>query len=263
LHIVNLKKAMLHTAQFRYYEELNDYLPVDKRKKGFSYEFTGNPTVIDVVESMGVPHAEIDLILANGTPVSFSYRLQDNDIISVYPVFESIDISPVIRLREKPLREPQFIVDVHLGKLAKYMRMAGFDTLYNNRYDKTEIVELAADQNRIILTRSGSVLKDESVIRGLRIMSSNPTEQLYEVIHRLDLYSHFRPFSRCMICNGLLAQTDKESILDLLHEKTKRYYDEFYRCTSCKKIYWNGSHYEKMKQFIEQIRKSCNNNSNM
>ncbi|MBN1293701.1 MAG: twitching motility protein PilT, partial [Candidatus Latescibacteria bacterium] len=144
---------MTKHAQFRFYEELNDFLPTEKRKIDFTYEFDGTPSIKDVVEALGVPHTEIDLILVNGASVDFSYHMCDVDIISVYPVFESLDISPVTHLREKPLREPKFILDVHLGKLAKYMRLLGFDTVYDNLYDDHEIVALAVAQKRTILTR--------------------------------------------------------------------------------------------------------------
>ena len=144
---------MPKSAKFRFYEELNDFLPLDKRKKIFSYNFEGNPSVKDAVEAIGVPHTEIDLILANSKSVAFSYHLQDGDMISVYPVFESMDISNVTHLREKPLRKPKFILDVHLGKLAKYLRMLGFDALYETDYKDSRIVNIAKTQNGTILTR--------------------------------------------------------------------------------------------------------------
>ncbi len=247
---------MPKSAKFRFYEELNDFLPLDKRKKVFSYDFEGNPSVKDAVEAIGVPHIEIDLILANSKSVVFSYHLQDCDMISVYPVFESMDISNVTHLREKPLREPKFILDVHLGKLARYLRLLGFDTLYETDYKDSRIEKIAQTQNRTILTRDVSILKIKSVTHGYWIRSQHPVEQLTEVIRRFDLNSNIKPFSRCTVCNGIVEKVTKESVMNRLPPKTKLYYEEFYQCESCKKVYWKGSHYDNMKNFIETLRKN-------
>ncbi len=245
---------MSKRATFRFYEELNDFLPEHKKKTLFLYDFEGNPSVKDAIEAIGVPHTEVDLILVNSKSVMFSYHLQDGDMISVYPVFESLDISDVTHLRDKPLREPKYVLDVHLGKLAKYLRMLGFDTLYENNYEDTEIIEIAKNQNRIILTRDVSILKNKTVTHGYWIRSQYPKKQLEEVIVRFDLFSNIKPFYRCLVCNGILTKTKKESINNKLQPKTKQYYDEFYQCKSCEKVYWKGSHYYKMKNFIESLR---------
>lgn len=244
---------MPKTAKFRFYEELNDFLTIDKKKSWFSYDFMGNPTVKDAVESIGVPHTEIDLILVNSKSVTFSHRLQDGNMVSVYPVFESMDISNVTHLREKPLRKPKYILDVQLGKLAKYLRMLGFDTLFENNYDDSEIVKIAKAEKRTILTRNVSILKIKAVTHGYWIRSQKPIEQITEVLLRFDLYSNIKSLSRCIACNGIIKKTTIESVMHKLQPKTKRYYNEFYQCASCKKVYWKGSHYYKMKSFIEKI----------
>ncbi len=241
-------------AQFRFYEELNDFLPAEKRKVTFTYNFMGSPSVKDAVEAIGVPHTEIDLILVNGKSVSFSYHLAEGDDISVYPVFESMDIAEVTRLREKPLREAKFVLDVHLGRLAKYLRMFGFDTLYDNSYSDSEIVNISAEGKRIILTRDTGLLKNKKVKRGYWIRSQYPKEQLKEVMLRFDLFSNIKPFCLCMECNGNIEEVKKELIIDNLQPKTKEYYDEFYRCISCEKIYWKGTHYESMIKLIKNIK---------
>ena len=240
-------------AHFRFYEELNDFLPAEKKKIRFPYEFQGKPSVKDAIEALGVPHTEVDLILVNGVSVSFSYHLIDNDTISVYPVFESLDISPLIHLREKPLRDLKFILDVHLGKLATYLRMLGFDTLYENSYDDLTIVRLSNEQKRIILTRGTGLLKMKAVTHGYRIRSENPDEQVVEVLQRFDARSSIKPLCRCLVCNSLIKKIAKDEIIHLLEEKTKRYYDEFYQCNSCQKIYWKGSHCLRMKQFVDSV----------
>ncbi len=240
-------------AYFRFYEELNDFLPPQRKKTKFPYEFEGRPSVKDAIESIGVPHTEVDLVLANGESVPFSFHLGDGDTISVYPVFESMDISPVTRLRPKPLRTLKFVLDVHLGKLAKYMRMLGFDTLYETGYDDMDIVAIAGNEKRIILTRHRELLKMKVVTHGYWIRSTNPLKQAAEVIHRFDMISSSKPFYRCLACNGIIMKTDKESVLPCIEAGTKRYYEEFSRCTSCGKIYWKGTHYERMERIIEKL----------
>ncbi len=241
-------------AEFRYYEELNDFLPREKRKQSFPFTFKLNQTVKDAIESMGVPHTEVDLILANGRSVDFGYQLRNGDRIAVYPVFESFDIGPVTRLRPQPLREPRFVLDVHLGKLCKYLRMLGFDTVYRNDLDDVEIVDISRHENRIILTRDLGILKNGQVTHGYWLRSQDPRKQLREVIRRFDLQNQIRPFFRCTVCNGFVEKVDKNEVAHLLRENTRNCFKDFFRCTNCKKIYWEGSHFDSMQAFISRIR---------
>ena len=245
---------MAKVAQFRFYEELNDFLPNKKKKILFPYPFEGNPAIKDAIEAIGVPHTEVDLILVNGNSVSFQYQLNDKDHVSVYPVFESFDISEISRLRNEPLRNPKFILDVHLGKLARYLRMAGFDTLYENNYSDSEIVRISIKEKRIILTRDVGILKFREIKHGYWMRSQNPVEQFGEVVRRFDLSIFFKPFHRCINCNGLIRKTTKKSVLNVLQPKTKEFYHEFYQCESCDKVYWKGSHFGKMQSFLDKFK---------
>ena len=240
-------------AHFRFYEELNDFLPQDKKKKAFSYQFEGKPSIKDAIEAIGIPHTEVDLILANGKSVGFDYHLGPGDRISVYPVFESLDISPIVQLREKPLRNPAFVLDVHLGKLARLLRMLGFDTLYRNDYTDNEIIKISINEKRIILTRDRGVLKHNSVTHGYCVRSTKPIEQTREVLHRFDIYSQVKPFCRCIQCNGVIDEIAKESIIDQLPARTATFFNKFYACLDCGKIYWKGSHYKGMKEKLDNI----------
>ncbi len=248
---------MSGTAFFRFYAELNDFLPTNKRQKTFSYRFFGRPSVKDAIEALGVPHPEVDLILVNGISVGFDYHLSAGDRISVYPVFELLNISDVTRLRPKPLRDPKFILDVNLGKLARKLRLLGFDTLYGNACDDQEIVDLALKERRIILTRDVGLLKHKEVTHGYWVRATLPFRQTVEVVRKFDLFSAIRSFNRCLDCNGLLETVAKEEIQHLLPKKTRQHFDEFYRCNGCGKIYWPGSHYAKMKRFVQQIQELC------
>ena len=234
----------------RFYEELNDFLPPERRKRDFVQALKHSGSVKDFIENIGVPHTEIDLILVNGMSVDFSYKLQDGDRISVYPVFESVDISSVTRLRPSPLREPRFILDQHLGKLAHYLRMLGFDTLYRNDYHDPELASVSARDERILLTCDRRLLMRKVVSRGYFVRARDPESQLREVFQRLDLRNAIRPFTRCMDCNGLLEAVDKEEIIKELPARTRSEFTEFRRCMQCGKIYWKGSHYDRMQELI-------------
>ena len=240
-------------AYFRFYEELNDFLPSEKQKKLFPYVFNGNPSVKDAIEAMGVPHVEVDLILVNSLPVDFSYILKNEDSVSVYPVFESFDIASVSHLREKPLRDVKFVADVHMGKLARYLRLCGFDTYYSTDSDDRDIINISLSDKRVILTRDKELLKNKKVTHGYWIRSVYPDEQLKDVLLRFDLKKKTALFTRCMECNGLLEDVSKKEILNRLLPKTRQYYRKFKKCRQCNRIYWNGSHYQRMKGRIKSI----------
>ena len=243
----------MNRASFRFYAELNDFLPEERRQRPFQVSFRGKVTVKHLVESLGVPHSEIDLILIDGESVDFTRVVEDGDSVSVYPVFESIDISPVGRLRPNPLRESRFVLDIHLGQLATYLRLLGFDTLYQNDFDDSELAKISSEERRILLTKDRGVLKRNLVTHGYCVREIDPQLQLQEVIRRFDLQTSIAPFQRCLKCNGKLEPVEKEKILDRLEHNTSLYYDDFRICLQCSQIYWKGSHYSRMLQFLEEV----------
>ena len=252
-----MKQKHEKTAVFRFYEELNDFLPSGERKKERVYTFKGTPSVKDAIEAQNVPHTEIDLILVNGRPVNFDHKLNSGDRVSVYPVFESFDISGV--KDGAPIRNSRFILDVHLGKLAKYLRMAGFDTFYQNNLRDDEIINRSVKENRIILTRDIGILKNSMVTKGYFIRSQNPGEQLKETILRFQLQSSIKFLSRCIECNGIIEEADKKEIEKHLKPGTNRDFDKFYRCTGCGRIYWEGSHFDRMKEYYKELKAFLDN----
>ncbi|HSW52088.1 MAG TPA: Mut7-C RNAse domain-containing protein, partial [Sulfuricaulis sp.] len=153
-------------VQLRFYEELNDFLPPERRKVSFTHELTRRTSIKDLIESFGVPHTEVEVILVNGRSVDFSHIVQPGDRISVYPMFESLDISPLLRLRDKPLREPRFVIDANLGQLARYLRLLGFDVLYRNSFTDREVARIAGEEGRIVLTRDRALLQHKIITHG-------------------------------------------------------------------------------------------------
>jgi uncharacterized protein with PIN domain len=240
-------------AYFRFYAELNDFLPPFRRMVPFTHSFESSGSVKDTIEALGVPHTEVDLILVNGDSVDFSYAVQDGDYISVYPVFESIDITPLLRVRPEPLRETRFVLDTHLGRLAGYLRMMGFDTLYRNDYRDEELTRISTSERRLLLTRDRGLLKRRAVTRGYFVRETEPRHQLAEVLRRFDLYRSIAAFERCLRCNGLLQTVEKQLIQDRLQPKTKQYFEEFRVCDACDRIYWKGSHHQRMQRFIDRM----------
>jgi uncharacterized protein with PIN domain len=241
------------TATFRFYEELNNFLPEDRRKVDFVYKFDRKASIKDCIESMGVPHTEVDLILVNGLSVDFSYILEDQDLVSVYPMFELLDITEVTRLRPKPLRNPRFVVDVNLGRLARYLRLLGFDTLYRNDYVDRDLVEICSEHGRIVLTRDRNLLKHSAITHGCFIHNTEPLRQIEEVIARMDIAKTAKPFQRCVRCNGLLRPVEKCTVEERLPPLTRKYYEVFWICGDCEQLYWKGAHYERMVELVDGI----------
>jgi uncharacterized protein with PIN domain len=200
-----------------------------------------------------VPHTEVDLILVNGASVDFSHLLRDGDRVSVYPVFESIDISPVLRLRPKPLREIRFLADTHLGRLAAYLRLMGFDTLYGHHLDDRELARLASEERRILLTRDRSLLMRSAVTHGYWLRQTHPRLQLREVLERFDLTGSAAPFTRCLRCNTPLAAASKDEVAGRLPPALIERHEQFHQCPGCGRIYWEGSHHRRMSELVAAV----------
>ena len=248
---------MSDSITIRFYEELNDFLPAQQHKTELSYELKKNRSVKDLIESIGVPHTEVDLVIVDGRSVTLDYLVRGGEHISVYPMFESLDISPLNHCQPQPLRETRFVLDVHLGRLAAYLRMLGFDSLYRNDYHDAELADISAEEHRILLTCDVKLLMRKQISRAYFVRSRQPRQQLLEVLSRFDLYHNLQPFTRCMSCNGRTRAVDKRDIEQQLLPKTKKYYHDFYQCENCKKIYWQGTHYQKMINIIKEITTSA------
>jgi uncharacterized protein with PIN domain len=241
------------SATLRFYEELNDFLPHTQRKHSFTSRIGEKQNIKHLIEGLGVPHTEVEVILVNGLSVDFDYIVQPDDHISVYPVFESLDIRPLLRLRPEPLRSLCFIADAHLGKLARYLRLLGFDCLFFNDPGDCELVSISVDQGRVLLTRDRDLLMHRVITHGCFVHAIEPKQQLREVVQRLQLENTFNPFTRCMVCNGRLRAVERSCIEDRLLLRVGEYYNEFWCCNDCARIYWKGSHYREMCDFIDTL----------
>jgi len=240
-------------ATFRFYEELNDLLPLDRRKIDFRCGFKGRESVKDMIEALGVPHTEVDLILVNGLSEGFAYILQDGDRVSVYPVFESLDIRNFTHLRALPLRETRFIADVNIGDVVKYMRALGLDVYCDPTLSPRAIIRISRGEKRTILTKSRKLLKHREVTRGIFIRPGTTVEQIKGIVDLLSLRETISPFSRCLECNSALIRVTKESIFDKIPPKARASHDDYSYCSGCDRIYWQGTHFARIKKMVNQI----------
>jgi uncharacterized protein len=243
---------MEYSATFCFHKSLNDFLSNSLKGSVIAYNFNGAPAIKDAIEAIGIPHTEVRMIVVNNHAVGFDYPLGDEDEVQVFP-FEERGEALKDMLSIKPL-QVRFILDVHLGKLAKSLRMLGLDTIYENNLPDKTIAEIAASEDRIVLTRDVGLLKHKAIKYGYWLRSQNPEEQLSEVIKRYSLSSEIKPFTKCLACNGDIIQVSKDDVLELLPPKTKDYFNAFFQCKNCKRVYWKGSHYERMIEFIKQLR---------
>lgn len=245
---------MEKNAHFCFYGSLTDFLQAPGQEKiRIAYRFKDKPALKDAIEAIGIPHPEVAAMLVNGTAAGFFDPLHPLDQVEVFPAGHLPAVPHDYALRNPNPEPEKFVLDVHLGKLARFLRMLGFDTLYENHYADKNITEIAEKERRIVLSRDVGLLKQKIVQWGYWLRSQQAEEQLAEVVRYFRLRAQFNPFTRCMACNGIIEETSKNSVWDQLPLKTRRYYNEFYQCTSCGRIYWKGSHYERMQAFIRSI----------
>jgi uncharacterized protein with PIN domain len=240
-------------AWFRFYAELNDHLPPERQYQTVEKSFFVPASVKDMIESFGVPHPEVELILVNGESSDFPRLIRDGDRVAVYPVFESLDVQLELRVRPQPLRDLKFVLDVHLGRLAAYLRMIGFDAAYRNCATDPDLVRISSEQQRVLLTRDRGLLMRAAVTRGYWLRQTGSRRQVAEIIRRFDLAAAIHPFTRCMACNSALQPANRSAVLQRIPPRTAALYDQFFQCGSCHRVYWPGSHFRRMRQWIEQL----------
>ena len=212
----------------------------------------GEKTAVkDVVESCGVPHPEVDLILCDGVPGGFGFHLVKDAVVDVYPVSAPQDFHPTERLQRRHLT--RFVADGHLGKLARDLRLLGFDTAYGINPEDAALVRIAVEEDRALLTRDRRLLMHSVIRDGYTPRSHIPEEQTVEVIRRFGLAADIRPYTRCLRCNGLLERVRKEAIIAQLEPLTRIHYEEFRRCVECAHVYWSGSHFAKLDARIQRL----------
>lgn len=240
-------------ASFRFYARLNQFLTAERRGQDFSCACARDATVKHMIEAIGVPHTEIALVLVDGEPAALDQPIEDGVRIAVYPKFESLDVSTITRVPQPDPGMPSFTADAHLGALARLLRMAGFDTLYDNAIQDAAIAKQAHREGRVLLTRDRDLLKHRAVTYGCYLYSVKPQEQLRELFTRLDLHQYMQPFSRCLKCNAPLRQVPKAQVLERLLPRVRERHERFWLCGSCDQLYWEGTHWQSMRRMLEAL----------
>ena len=242
-------------VSFQFHAELNDFLPPRKRLLKINYDLKERASIKDTIEALGIPHPEVCGIEVNGEYVDFSYIVKDGDTINVYPISAIPQTATVTSVAVGTPEVIRFVLDVHLGKLATSLRLLGFDTLYSNDCDDKELARISSSENRILLTRDRGLLMRSIVTYGYYVRHTDPEQQIVEIMRRFDLFKLVSPFVRCLRCNGLLETVAKKSIVEQLPETVVSEMHDFHRCQNCNQIYWQGSHYQKLQEFISQVLK--------
>ncbi len=234
------------TARFTFLPDLNTFLPPPHRAGKFLYSFESGQSIKHLIEAAGVPHTEVGQMEVNGAPVGFDYQVREGDQVAVYAASAANSPLP---------GQARFVLDNHLGRLAAYLRMLGFDCVYRNDFDDEELAHISAEEDRILLTRDRRLLMRKLVRWGYCLRSLASQEQVIEVLRRFALFDRITPFRRCLRCNTPLKTVEKEVVLERLEPLTKKYYEEFHICPACGQIYWKGSHYEHMQSMIDKLQK--------
>jgi uncharacterized protein with PIN domain len=207
----------------------------------------------DVIEALGPPHTEVHGLAANGREVDFSTLLEPGMAVTVGPARFPIDVTQATVLRPQPLPRLAFAADANVGKLATLLRLLGWDTTFARDIDDASLAELACAQGRVVLSRDRNCLKRSKIVHGRLVRANDPLEQIRDIVVAYGIKEQSRPFSRCLRCNEPLVAVDKARVWDRLEPRTKRYYDSFWRCPACQRIYWAGSHHDGMLRLLETL----------
>jgi uncharacterized protein len=240
------------TVSLRFHGDLNVFLGSRAGDAVIERRLAEKTSIKDIIESCGVPHPEVDLILVDEQTVGFDYTLANDAKVEVFPVDNCDTNRTEKRLQTIEIR--RFVADGHLGGLTRNLRLLGFDVAYAQNADDRQLLEVTVRENRALLTRDRRLLMHAIVQHGYYPRSQNADEQTIEVIRRFDLLELIAPFTRCLRCNAPLEAAAKADVIDKLEPLTKIYYDQFRRCPDCKQIYWSGSHFPKLQKRIEEIR---------
>ena len=233
----------MSAATFVFGRELDLFLPRERRGATIVHEYAQAATMKQAIEALGVPHTEIGHIVVNGAPATLDRTVRENDAIEVFA--HARGAAPF----ESPLA---FVADAHLGGLGRMLRMLGFDTIYDNALHDPQIADIASLERRVVLTRDRELLKRRDVMRGAFVRSLKPEKQLAEMAQRYPLADHMKPFALCLHCNLPLAPADPQDVAAKVPERIQEQYRQFAHCPGCDRVYWEGSHWDRMRSVLAQ-----------
>lgn len=241
------------TVTLRFYAELNEFLPPKHRQRDWVLRCDTPAPARHLIETCGVPHPEVELILREGVSIDLETPIDDGQRLAVYPMFESFDVRPLLRLRPRPLRRPRFLADAHLGALARRLRLLGFDTLWFNDLGDAALVRLAVAEHRILLSRDRALLMHQALTHACYLRPTATEAQLRQLIERLQLCPEIAPFTRCTVCNAPLEPLSADEARPEVPARVQQRLTRYWRCRGCRRIYWPGSHWRAMCAQIERL----------
>jgi uncharacterized protein with PIN domain len=219
-----------------------DLLRPDRRDRPTTVEFELPTGLRDLIQSTGVPHVELGTVHVNGMVADYSARVDDGDVIeawSRYPLSE-------------PPEDPAFLLDVHLGRLAHYLRLFGFNTEYGTEAADADLAARSVATRRILLTRDRGLLMRSELQHASFIRATDPHEQIVEVLSRFALAGVGIPLTRCLACNGRLQPIPAREARPRVPGSIGGRHDQFSRCVACDRIYWKGSHHRRLRLLIDE-----------
>lgn len=226
-------------VRIRCASELLFFLPARIRSPSLRVRSDGTSSLGHLVESVGVPRTEVGSLTMNGRAVPASYRPSDGDVV---------DVGPVGRPQPVPAWPPRFVLDVHLGALARRLRLVGVDTAYSNQMDDDALIVQANEQRRVLLTQDRGLLRRRSLWLGGYVRGARPDGQLRDVLERFA--PPLAPWTVCTACNGPLSAVRKAEVDRQLQPGTRRTYDSFTRCQACGRVYWRGAHGRRLEAIV-------------
>ena len=238
------------SATLVFHGELCDILPPGAVEGAVTARFELPVGVRDLIQSCGVPHVEVGALRVNGEPADFDRRIADGDVLDVFARFGPREVRREVH-GPVPSR---FVLDGHLGRLAAYLRLLGFDTWHRQTIDDDELVAVSLGEARTLLTRDRELLKRSALEHGCLVRETDPRRQVEEVVRRLDLAAGIHPFTRCLVCNGVLAHVAATDVADAVPDGVRERFDRFARCPDCGRVYWEGTHHARLAALVAAVR---------
>ncbi len=237
-------RPMEPTLELCFAPELRFFLAPRRRDTVLHARADSTSTLAHLVQSHGVPMTEVGTLLLDGIPVEPG---------TIPAPGQRIDITPVTYPQATPL-PLRFLLDVHLGTLARRLRLLGLDTAYDNDRDDPSLFQQANSERRVLLTRDRGLLSRAGLRAGAHIRHMRPDDQLREVLERF--VPDLAPWTRCPACNGVLVGTDKQRVAAELQAGTRAAFDAFARCSACDRVYWPGAHHSHLAEIVRTAQET-------
>lgn len=233
-----------HPVTLRIARDLQFFLAPRRRHRPVQLAHDGTSTLGHLVQSVGVPLTEVGEMRVADRVAPPSTQPASGAVVSV---------SARGRPQPTPTWPPRFLLDVHLGTLARWLRLVGLDAAYRNDRDDARLASVAAEESRVLLSKDRGLLQRRAVRAGAYVRGDRPDDQLADVLDRFA--PPLRPWTRCLSCGGPLCEVSKSEVAGQLRPGTRRTYDAFARCAHCGQVYWHGAHADRLDALVAEARR--------